>query len=86
MDRYAEVVTTTGCGCEIGVRLDCMPDLLAQAMETCTLVIAKGMANYESLSEYSNLPPVAYLMAAKCDPIAEEVGVPRGSKIAMLRE
>lgn len=86
MDRYADVVTTTGCGCEIGVRLDCMPDLLAQAMETCTLVIAKGMANYESLSEYSNLPPVAYLMAAKCDPIAEEVGVPRGSKIAMLRE
>ncbi len=86
MDRYADVVTTTGCGCEIGVRLDCMPNTLARAMETCTLVIAKGMANYESLSEYSNLPPVAYLMAAKCDPIAEEVGVPRGSKIAMLRE
>lgn len=86
MDRYADVVTTTGCGCEIGVRLDCMPDPLARAMETCTLVIAKGMANYESLSEYADLPPVAYLMAAKCDPIAEEVGVPRGSKIAMLRE
>ncbi|OPX71262.1 MAG: hypothetical protein A4E38_01078 [Methanoregulaceae archaeon PtaB.Bin108] len=86
MERYADVVTTTGCGCEIGVRLDCMPDDLSEAMETCTLVLAKGMANYESLSEYRDLPPVAYLMAAKCDPIAEEVGVPRGSKIAMLRE
>lgn len=86
MDRFAEVVTTTGCGCEIGVRLDCMPPPLSRAMETCTLIISKGMANYESLSEYRDLPPVAYLMAVKCDPIAEEVGVPRGSKIAMLRQ
>jgi len=85
MDRFVEVITTTGCGCELGVRLDCMPDTLSRAMETCTLVISKGMANYESLSEYSDLPPVAYLMAVKCEPIAEEVGVPRGSKIAMLR-
>ena len=55
-------------------------------MDSCTLVISKGMANYESLSEYRDLPPVAYLMAAKCEPIAEEVGVPKGSKVAMLRE
>jgi uncharacterized protein with ATP-grasp and redox domains len=54
-------------------------------MDDCTLIIAKGMANYESLSEYSGLPPVAFLMAVKCEPIAEDVGVPRGSKVAMLR-
>lgn len=86
LDRYVDAVTTTGCGCELGVRLDCMPPLLSGAMEDCTLVIAKGMANYESLSEYSGLPPVAFLMSVKCEPIAEEVGVPRGSKIALLRE
>jgi len=85
MDRFADVITTTGCGCELGIRLDCMPDALSRAMETCTLVISKGMANYESLSEYQDLPPVAYLMAVKCEPIADEVGVPRGSKIALLR-
>jgi uncharacterized protein with ATP-grasp and redox domains len=84
--RFCDTLTTTGCGCEIGVRLDCMPEDLLKAMEDSTLVIAKGMANYESLSEYTGLPPVAFLMAAKCDPIAEEVGVPRGSKVAILRE
>jgi damage-control phosphatase, subfamily I len=85
IDRFVQTLTTTGCGCEIGVRLDCMPPDLAQAFRDATLVISKGMANYESLSEYEGLPPVAYLMATKCEPIAEEVGVPRGSKIAMLR-
>lgn len=86
LDLFADTLTTTGCGCEIGVRLDCMPKDLADAMDDCTLIMAKGMANYESLSEYTGLPPVAFLMAAKCDPIAEEVGVPRGSKVAMLRD
>ena len=86
LDRYADVLTTTGCGCEIGVRLDCMPPELAAAVDNCTLIIAKGMANYESISEFTGMPPVAFLMAAKCDPIAEEVGVVRGAKVAMLRD
>jgi len=86
LDRFCDRVTTTGCGAELGVRLDCMPPVLESAFSECTLVIAKGMANYESLSLLSGLPPVAYLMAVKCDPIAEEIGVPRGSKIAMLWE
>jgi hypothetical protein len=85
LDRFVRTITTTGCGCELGVVLDCMPPELVRAVDDCTLIIAKGMANYESLSEYSSLPPVAYLMAVKCDPIAEEVGVPRGSKVAILR-
>jgi uncharacterized protein with ATP-grasp and redox domains len=85
LDRFVSAITTTGCGCELGVRLDCMPPELEKAIAECTLIIAKGMANYESLSEFSGLPPVAYLMAVKCEPIAEEVGVPRGSKVAMLR-
>ncbi|NYT06892.1 MAG: DUF89 family protein [Methanomicrobiales archaeon] len=86
LDRFVRTITTTGCGCELGVRLDCMPEDLSAAMDDCTLIIAKGMANYESLSEYTGLPPVAFLMAVKCEPIAEAVGVPRGSKVAMLRE
>jgi hypothetical protein len=86
LDRFVSTLTTTGCGCELGVRLDCMPGDLAEAIDDCTLIIAKGMANYESLSEYTGLPPVAYLMAVKCEPIADEVGVPRGSKVALLRD
>ncbi|MDD1719543.1 MAG: ARMT1-like domain-containing protein [Methanoregulaceae archaeon] len=86
LERFVDTIGTTGLGCEIGVRLEALPRPISDAMQSCTLIISKGMANYESLSEYTNLPPVAYLMAAKCPPIAEEVGVPLGSLVAVLRE
>ena len=84
-DRVADLLTTTGGGAEIGLDLKKMPADLAQAIEQCTIIISKGMANYESLSEYDCLPPVAYLMCVKCEMIAEDSGIPRGSKIALLR-
>jgi uncharacterized protein with ATP-grasp and redox domains len=86
LDRFTDRIETTGCGCELGVRLDCLPPAVTRAIAGCTLIISKGMANYESFSEFSGLPPVAYMMAVKCDPIADAVGVPRGSRVAMLRE
>ena len=66
-------------------RSEKMPADLAKAIDECTIIISKGMANYESLSEYRNLPPVAYLMCVKCEMIAEDSGIARGSKIAKLR-
>jgi uncharacterized protein with ATP-grasp and redox domains len=78
-------VTHTGSG-DIGVDLEKIPGDLREALDRCTLVIAKGMANYEALTEYRGLPPTAYLMAVKCPTIAESVGVPEGSLVAMLDE
>jgi len=85
LDRTADLLTHTGGGAEIGIDMGKIPDDLRDAIEHCTVIIAKGMANYESLSETGGLPPVAYLLAAKCRPVADEIGVPVGSKIAMLR-
>jgi uncharacterized protein with ATP-grasp and redox domains len=84
-DKVADILTTTGGGAEIGLDMAKMPADLAKAIDECTIIIAKGMANYESLSEYRNLPPVAYLMCVKCEMIAEDTGISRGSKIALLR-
>lgn len=84
-DRVADHLTTTGGGAEIGLDMEKMPADLARAIDNCTIIIAKGMANYESLSMYDNLPPVAYLMCVKCEMIAEDSGIARGSKIARLR-
>jgi uncharacterized protein with ATP-grasp and redox domains len=84
-DKVTDCLTTTGGGAEIGLDRAKMPADLARAIDECTIIIAKGMANYESLSEYRNLPPVAYLMCVKCGMIAEDIGIARGSKIAMLR-
>ena len=85
LDTLVDQITTTGGGAEIGICLENIPEDLQGAIAKCTIIIAKGMANFESLSEMDNLPPVAYLMAAKCKPVADEVGVPVGSKIALLQ-
>jgi uncharacterized protein with ATP-grasp and redox domains len=86
LDRVADQVYTTGAGAEIGIRFDLLPDKVRTAFDECSLIISKGMANYESLREEAGLPPVAFLLAAKCDPIAGELGVIRGAKLALLRE
>jgi hypothetical protein len=78
-------VTHTGSG-DIGVNLRKIPPGLREAIDRCSLIIAKGMANYEALTEYTGLPPTAYLMAVKCPTIAESVGVPEGSLVALLDE
>ena len=87
LDTIVDHLTTTGGGAdaEIGINMDLIPEDLRQAIDNCTIIIAKGMANFESISEMENLPPVAYLLAAKCRPVADEIGVPVGVKVAKLR-
>jgi len=87
LERIADqVITGTDGVAELGLNRDMMTPALQAAIENCTLIIAKGMANYESMSEYTDLPPVAHLMSVKCHPIARSVGVPKGSRIALLVE
>lgn len=81
---FVTTLTTTGCGTELGVRMELCPPVLKEALGRCTLIISKGMANYESLSLEKDLPPVAYLMSVKCEPIADDIGVPKGSLVAKL--
>lgn len=87
LDKIVDHLTTTGGGdtAEIGLNVDLIPEDLKLAIDTCTIIIAKGMANFESISEMGDLPPVAYLLAAKCRPVADELGVPVGVKVAKLR-
>jgi len=53
--------------------------------KSADLIFAKGMGHYEALSE---LPPKGkffYCLKAKCKPVAESLGVPLDSYVAMLR-
>ena len=87
LDRRVDTLTTTTDGiAELGLNRDLLPPILADALDRATLVIAKGMANYESLSDEGDLPPVAYLMSVKCGPIGADIGIPVGSRVALLRE
>jgi hypothetical protein len=85
LDTIADEIFTTNAGAEIGIRFDLLNNEVQNALDACTIIISKGMANYESLREEEGLPPIAYLLAAKCLPIAEELSVPRGSKLALLK-
>jgi uncharacterized protein with ATP-grasp and redox domains len=53
--------------------------------ESADLIFAKGMGHYEALSE---LPPKGrffYCLMAKCQPVADSLGVPINSYVAMLQ-
>ena len=85
IDTLCDLLLTNTHGiAELGYNPDLAPRELLKAIESATLIIAKGMANYESLTEIEGLPPVAYCMTVKCIPIAESIGVQKGSRIAML--
>ncbi|MFC1786567.1 DUF89 domain-containing protein [Halobacteriota archaeon] len=78
----ADRVLTTGSNA-VGVNLDEAPYELVEALHSSSLIISKGMANYESLSEY-DFKPIAYLLRAKCEPVAKSLGVKKGQNVAKL--
>jgi hypothetical protein len=53
--------------------------------ESADLVFAKGMGHYEALSELSPEERFFYCLKAKCQPVADSLGVPVNSYVAMLR-
>lgn len=77
-----DAVLTTGMFA-VGVDVDRMGDRLRREMEEADLIIAKGMANFESLSD-SSYRPIAFLMRAKCRPVAQAVGARKGDNVARL--
>lgn len=82
VDKRADRIMTTGSNA-VGVDLDEAPAELIEAMNNASLTISKGMANYEALSEY-DLKPIAYLLKAKCEPIAHSLGIEKGWHVAIL--
>ena len=52
---------------------------------TADLIFAKGMGYYESLSELPAEGKIFYCLMAKCQPVADSLGVPLNSYVAMFR-
>ena len=75
VDRVAEV-TSTGSDAP-GTILDRCSEEFRRLYDEAELIIAKGQANYETLSEEST--KVFFLLQTKCPVIARDVGVPVGS-------
>ncbi|MDH4067722.1 MAG: ARMT1-like domain-containing protein [Dehalococcoidia bacterium] len=53
--------------------------------ESADLIFAKGMGHYEALSELFPEGRFFYCLKAKCQPVADSLGVPVNSYVAMLQ-
>jgi hypothetical protein len=72
-------------GFAVGIDLDSLTGKFGEMMENADLIIAKGMANFESLSE-TDLAPVAYLLRTKCSPVANALGLKKDINAVKLLE
>jgi hypothetical protein len=77
-------VITTGCATP-GVLLHLASDEFKREFATADLILAKGMGYYETLSEFPGDGRILYSLMAKCQPVADSLGVPLKSYVAMLR-
>jgi uncharacterized protein with ATP-grasp and redox domains len=61
-------------GFAVGLDLDSLSGPFGKMLRNADLIVAKGMANFESLSE-TDLGPIAYLLRTKCSPVAMALGL-----------
>lgn len=70
-------------GFAVGIDLDSLNGPFGKMLRDADLIIAKGMANFESLSE-TDLAPIAYLLRTKCTPVADAMGLRKGINAVKL--
>jgi uncharacterized protein with ATP-grasp and redox domains len=75
-------VVSTG-GAAVGVDLAASSEGFRSLVAGADLVVAKGMGHFETLIELASRR-VLLLAKAKCRPVAEGLGVPQGSFVALL--
>jgi len=68
---------------EVGIRREDMSGVVRECWEDSSLIIAKGMGNYETISEFHGERPVVYVMKVKCGSVAESLNRRVGEYIAI---
>lgn len=82
LDRIADEVVDAG-NFAVGVDLKGMTPELKRRLDSADLIVCKGMGNYESFSD-SDYRPIVYLLRAKCDPVANSMGVRKDTSVVKL--
>ncbi len=80
--KVVDGVFTTGCFC-VGVDFSRLPQQAKDALARADVIMAKGMANYESFSETS-YRPIAYLLRTKCGAIARSMRLAQNISVIRL--
>jgi hypothetical protein len=79
----ADNVISTGTDA-VGVNLSEVSGEFLDVYHSADVILAKGMANWETLSEYEAPCPTLFLFRAKCKPVADAVDVPLRENVAKL--
>jgi uncharacterized protein with ATP-grasp and redox domains len=83
MGQMGETATTGSDA--VGIDLPSSSEEFRSLFEAADLVFAKGMGNYETLSEIPAQGRTFHCLMAKCQPIADSLDVPLNGYVAMLR-
>ena len=70
---------------EVGIKPEDMKGIIKDMWDNDATVIAKGMGNYETLSEYEGIRPVIHIMRIKCPAVSHFIQVEMGVYIAIVR-
>ncbi|RLF51028.1 MAG: hypothetical protein DRN11_03520 [Thermoplasmata archaeon] len=81
-DEVVDEIITTG-KYAVGVDFNGISEKLKEKLRKASLIICKGMANYEAFSE-TNFKPIAYFLRIKCESIAESMGLKTGINVIKL--
>ena len=81
MEKVADEVITTGADA-IGIDpAECSEEFL-ERFHGSEFILSKGMANYETLTEFGTPCPTLFLLRVKCEPVAEAFKSPMEQSIA----
>ncbi|MBS7288389.1 MAG: DUF89 family protein, partial [Candidatus Freyarchaeota archaeon] len=82
MDRVADKLITTGTD-TVGLFLqECSQEFLDEYW-SADVIVAKGMGNFEFMTEYEHPCDVYFLLRTKCAPVADCIGVPREKNVVL---
>jgi len=81
LDEICKIVTLPA---RLGVDFKELSDYKKQIINGCDLLISKGQANYETLTEEKVKNSVTYILRTKCHVIARNLGVEPNSNVCLL--
>ncbi|MBN2230409.1 MAG: DUF89 family protein [Candidatus Thorarchaeota archaeon] len=84
LGEYADDVVDTGAPA-IGVNLERNSQEFKELLSSSELIVAKGMGNFESMTEFEPSSPTVHIMRTKCNPVARHVGVPKNKNVVLIR-
>jgi uncharacterized protein with ATP-grasp and redox domains len=85
LDECADKVIHTGAAA-IGVNLEKNSEEFLKVFNKAELIVAKGMGNYESLTELEPHCPIVHILRTKCQPVAQHVGTNLNRNVVLVRK